>query len=187
MELSAEMIQMIDRLRPGDQMERSDQVFTLQWLKSGVEIFRREKPATPPVHLVSYFVPVDLDLGKILLVQHKKANLWLPPGGHVEWNEHPRETVEREMLEELSVEAQLLQEDPFFLTVAQTVNESSPHTDVSMWYLVQGNAQHEYAFDRDEFHEIKWFSYDRIPQSQIEPHLSRFMKKFSQEFEGRAR
>ncbi|MFI5343447.1 MAG: NUDIX domain-containing protein [Chlamydiales bacterium] len=38
------------------------------------------------------------------LVDHKKANLWLPAGGHVEPNEHPRETVKREILEELSIQ-----------------------------------------------------------------------------------
>ncbi|WP_420421956.1 NUDIX hydrolase [Simkania sp.] len=182
MELRTEILQMIDRLHPTDAREEADQAFTLQWLRSGVEIFRREKPATPPVHLVSYFVPVDLNLGKILLVHHKKANLWLPPGGHVEWNEHPRETVKREMLEELSVEAGLLQEDPFFLTVTKTVNEMSSHTDVSLWHLVQGESELKYAFDRDEFHEIRWYSYDAIPQKHVEPHLNRFMTKFSHDF-----
>lgn len=179
MELRDEIFQMIERLRPGDAIEQADQTYVQEWIKSGREIFRREKPASPPIHLVSYFVPIDALERKILLVHHKKANLWLPPGGHVEWNEHPKETVAREMQEELCTEAVLFLEDPLFLTVTETVNEISPHTDVSLWYLVEGRVEGEYAFDSSEFYEIKWFSYDAVPQSQVEPHLGRFLAKLT--------
>ena len=36
----------------------------------------------------------------VLLHWHKKINLWLPPGGHVEPNEDPVEAVLREIFEE---------------------------------------------------------------------------------------
>lgn len=179
MTLRNEISQIIDRLRPGDAIEQADQTYVQEWIKSGREIFRREKPASPPIHLVSYFVPIDIEEGKILLVHHKKANLWLPPGGHVEWNEHPKETVAREMQEELCTEAVLILEDPLFLTVTETVNNISPHTDVSLWYLVEGCAEEEYAFDASEFYDIKWFSFDAVPQSQVEPHLCRFLIKLA--------
>ena len=42
------------------------------------------KPDVPPKHLVSYFALVDERRGKLLLVDHKLAGLWLPSGGHVE-------------------------------------------------------------------------------------------------------
>ncbi|WP_198139660.1 NUDIX domain-containing protein [Candidatus Orientia mediorientalis] len=41
----------------------------------------------------------------MLLVDHKKALLWLPSGGHVEIAEDPKTTIERECLEELNVTA----------------------------------------------------------------------------------
>ena len=46
------------------------------------------KPATPPKHLVSYVVPTDPETGDILLVDHRNAQLWIPPGGHVDPGEH---------------------------------------------------------------------------------------------------
>lgn len=33
---------------------------------------------------------------KVLLIHHKKLNLWLPPGGHIEKNETPDDAVKRE-------------------------------------------------------------------------------------------
>ena len=41
--------------------------------------------------------------GKVLLVKHKKAKIWLKPGGHIEPDELPHHAAEREMLEETGV------------------------------------------------------------------------------------
>ena len=39
---------------------------------------------------------------------HPKINLWLPPGGHVELNEDPIETVKREIFEETGYKVQII-------------------------------------------------------------------------------
>ena len=44
----------------------------------------------------------------MLLVDHRNAKLWLPTGGHVERDEHPWRTVEREAAEEPGIEARSL-------------------------------------------------------------------------------
>jgi len=89
----------LEFIDPLDALERQHRDAALAWVDSGAPLFRTERPATPPQHLVSYF-PV-LDGENILLVDHRNARLWLPPGGHVEQGEHPRETVAREIREEL--------------------------------------------------------------------------------------
>ena len=86
-------------IAPLDELERRHIAEALAWIDSGAELCRLAKPATPPQHLVSYFVVVDD--GHVLLVDHRNAQLWLPSGGHVEAGEHPRETVVRELQEEL--------------------------------------------------------------------------------------
>src|ERR1700730_4264778 len=83
-------------IRPLDDIERQHIDFFTDWILSDIEIFRTEKPATPPIHLVSYFLVFSPEKAKVLLVDHKKAELWLPSGGHVEPNEDPKETVFRE-------------------------------------------------------------------------------------------
>jgi len=172
----AEIIQQID---PLDEEESKHKNFVSKWIDSGAELFRIQKPSTPKTHLVSYFIPIDEDQGKILLVHHKKANLWLPPGGHVEKNEHPQHTVTREMQEELFTQATFHIEHPIFLTVTETVNDSNPHTDVSLWYLVKGDSGINYSYDEREFYNVRWFAIDEIPSEQIEPHLCRFLNKLN--------
>ena len=45
------------------------------------------------------------------------AQLWLPGGGHVEVNEHPKDAVIRELKEELNFDAEFIIDSPFFLSV----------------------------------------------------------------------
>lgn len=45
---------------------------------------------------------------KLLLVKHKKAGMWLCPGGHVEKNELPYQTAEREFWEETGIKVEAI-------------------------------------------------------------------------------
>ena len=49
-----------------------------------------------------------LHQGKVLLLWHKKLQMWLPPGGHIEPNELPDEAAIREVKEESGLEVVLL-------------------------------------------------------------------------------
>lgn len=167
----------ISSLSPFDEIEQKHISFTKNWIESGAEIFRTAKPATPNPHLVAYFLLIDSSANQVLLVDHKKAGLWLPAGGHVEPNEHPRETVKREILEELGIEADFMMVDPLFLTVTKTVGQSAGHTDISLWYILNGCSSVAYAFDTEEFVQIRWFSSDQIPYNQSDPHMKRCIDK----------
>lgn len=175
--LRRDITQLISWIKPLDPLEREHMDFVLRWITSGVEIFRTEKPATPEPHLVSYFILVSPEQSQVLLVDHKKAELWLPSGGHVEPGEHPKETVKREAKEELGIEAEFLFEEPIFLTVSKTVGNVTPHTDVSLWYVLKGNPKHPLTYDAEEFHQIQWFGIDEIPFERADPHMKRFVQK----------
>ena len=160
-----------------DDLEETHRRDTLAWIASGAQLFRIAKPDVPNKHLVSYFIVFDEVAQKVLLVDHKKAQLWLPPGGHVELNEHPQEAVKRECREELSLKADFWRNEPLFLTTAVTVGLTVGHTDVSFWYVIRGDSSLEYTFDKDEFEAIKWFSFDQIPYERTDPHMLRFINK----------
>ncbi len=162
-------------IQPIDEIETIHLNRALAWLDSGAGLFRISKPDTPPMHLVSYFAVVDD--GHILLVDHKNANLWLPTGGHVEPDEHPRNTVIRELFEELGVHAAEEVGSPVMITCTETVGVTAGHTDVSLWYLVRGRRHQPLNFDADEFDSIRWFSYDSIPYQRSDPHMKRFINK----------
>jgi 8-oxo-dGTP pyrophosphatase MutT (NUDIX family) len=162
-------------IRPFDDIEADHIADTLDWIDSGAELFRIEKPANPPRHLISYFVLMHED--HVLLVDHINAQLWLPTGGHVDHNEHPRETVRREAYEELGIEAEFIDMSPKFLTVTETVGLTAGHTDVSLWYILRGHRDKDLSFDGSEFHEIRWFHQDQVPLERSDPHMKRFLSK----------
>lgn len=168
---------LVQSIRPFDVLEEQHVGLTLDWIGAGSPLFRIQAPDIPPQHLVSYFVLVDAYHSRLLLVDHIKAGLWLPSGGHVEPEEHPAETVRRELMEELSMSASFLSPHPFFLTVTRTVGSTAGHTDVSLWYILEGNSGLELQFDENEFHSVQWFPFDEIPYERADPHMARFAAK----------
>lgn len=164
-----------------DRLEQLHIEETLHWIDGGDPLFRVAKPATPPMHLVSYFAVVD-DQG-ILLVDHKNAQLWLPAGGHVEPDEHPRTTVVRELSEELGFTAPHPIGPPLMLTCTATVGLTAGHTDVSLWYVVRATRNQQMCADQEEFNSICWFDFDQIPYHCSEPHLRRFVQKLKNSFD----
>ena len=164
-------------IQPYDTLEAEHISATLEWIESGAPLCRTQKPATPPQHLVSYFVLVDPHRRQLLLVDHVKAGLWLPSGGHVEPGEHPRATVEREVWEELQIEARFLLPEPLFLTITQTVGRTAGHTDISLWYVLMGDSTEALRYDIEEFARIAWFPLDVLPLERTDPHMARFTAK----------
>ncbi len=160
---------------PFDEVERGHIAEVLAWIDSGAELCRIEKPATPPKHLVSYFAVVDRQ--HVLLVDHKNAHLWLPSGGHVEPGEHPRVTVARELREELGIELPHELAPPVMVTCAGTVGLTAGHTDVSLWYVVNGDRNCPIVYDTSEFNSVRWFAFADAPVERSDPNLSRFLEK----------
>lgn len=172
--------QLVSSIKPFDNLEKEHIENTKIWIENSEEIFRIEKPANPPKHLVSYFVLVDRNKKRILLMDHINAGLWLPSGGHVEKGEHPKKTVEREIQEELNLNAAFITNEPFFITQTITVNIGAGHTDVSLWYILSGDSETAIVYDTVEFNGYKWFDYQEILKKDIkylDPHMHRFTKK----------
>src|SRR5271156_1183414 len=168
--------EIVAAIEPLDELEREHRDSTLEWIRSGTPILRTTKPDIPPKHLISYFALVDEQRGKVLLVDHKLAGLWLPSGCHVEPDEDPHATVIREIAEELNLAADFIVPNPLFITVTRTLGDGD-HTDVSLWYLLRGDSSRPIEFDRGEFHGVRWFGFDEIPFERSDPHMRRFVTK----------
>jgi len=176
--MTAEIRTEVSLVEPFDELESELKKDILAWIDSGVEVCRLSKPDVPPKHLISYFAVVDGEY--LLLVDHINAELWLPPGGHVESGEHPRTTVMREAKEELSIDGEFLYDYPLFLTLTETVGKTAGHTDVSIWYALKGDRLQKLVIDESEFHSARWFHKDQIPLARTDRHMERFISKLFQ-------
>ncbi|WP_329549837.1 NUDIX domain-containing protein [Streptomyces sp. NBC_01356] len=180
----AELRGLLEDIEPWDDLERTHLQTAGEWIASGAPLYRTRKPDVPAMHLVAYFVVLDKLRGRMLLVAHRKAGLWLPTGGHVDPGEHPWDTVVRECAEELripAVAATVTGERPLFLTVTRT-RGSGEHTDVSLWYVLDADADSVTWYDEEEFTAIRWLTPDEVlaePPATLDPHLHRFTRKLA--------
>jgi 8-oxo-dGTP diphosphatase len=179
---------LVERLAPFDELEVEHRADALRWLRSTPDVFRRASPRTPPKHLVAYFLLQDARTGSVLLVDHRRAGLWLPTGGHVEVGEDPADTVRREAPEELGL-TPVFRDDvaqPLFITVTETTGPVvDRHTDVSMWYLLSGSQDDDVHPDEREFRAARWWGRTELVAADpatFEPHLMRFLAKVDDAF-----
>lgn len=182
----------INAIEPFDKIEKDVINNVIEWIDSGVEMFRIEKPATPPKHLVCYTVIFDEKERKLLLFEHRKSQRTIPSGGHVDVNEMPYDTVKREMIEELDLELPLYDfnvTSPFFMTLCETVASTAGHIDVDMWYLFKGDSSikiNEEAEDfQREFAGYKWYTLDEVlalPANIKDENMDRFVMKIKKKF-----
>ena len=183
---------LVGEIDPADLIERQDLAEAMSWLGSTTDVFRRTTtPVAPMRHLVSYFVLIDEEDRSVLLGDHIKSGLWLPSGGHVEPGEHPADTVRRECVEELGVNAQFLPsvgERPLFITITDTVGAADVHNDVSLWYCLSGSRSMNLKPDLDEYVSIQWWRYDEVHDTepgQFDPGMGRMLNKVTKIGEAR--
>ncbi|MFA6588676.1 MAG: NUDIX domain-containing protein [Patescibacteria group bacterium] len=187
------IVSIIREIDAFDEMERDHLQNTLAWIESGVEIFRIEKPAIPPKHLVCYNVLFDKSKRKLLLFHHRGSGLLLPSGGHVNKNELPRDAAVRELKEELNLNPNFAQgetESPFFLSQVTTVGKFAGHTDVDLWYLHLFDStmpldDSTEDFQR-EFSGYEWLTFAECDKldcgTETDKHLLRFVEKLKDKF-----
>jgi ADP-ribose pyrophosphatase YjhB (NUDIX family) len=176
--------ELVSAIVPLDELEAEHRHSTLRWLKSTDDVFRRVKPVTPPRHLVAYTAVLDEADHSSLLVDHINAGRWLPPGGHVEPDEHPATTADREAREELGIEPVFLADPPrpSFVTVTETVGIDAGHTDVSLWFVLAGTRGMPITADPAEFTAARWWSHRDVLDGDprlFDPHYQRFVTKIS--------
>ncbi|WP_292647815.1 NUDIX domain-containing protein [Nocardioides sp.] len=176
---------MVDSIEPMDAVESGHIAAASAWLCVTSDVFRRTTdPTEPAKHLVSYFLLVDPVSGHILLGDHRKSGLWLPSGGHVEPGENPVETVRRECVEELGVQARFhpdLGPRPLFITVNTTrPDRPDTHTDVSLWFVLAHDREDPLEPDEREYAGVRWWTPAEIRAADpalFDPHMGRMLDK----------
>lgn len=87
---------------------------------------------------------------RVLLLWHRKAQMWLPPGGHLLPGEDPVAAVLREMREETGLAAEVVRREgvfpfaypqqlppPFTILVENSFEEGPPHQHIDFIYFLR--------------------------------------------------
>ncbi len=113
-------------------------------------------------HFCTFTVPYDERRNSIYLVNHRKANDWIPPGGHIEAGELPLQTVKREIAEELGYQITNERIRLIDLSIKHITNAKNPckiHYD--LWYVVY-IPETSFTYDNREFTDAGWYSFDQV-------------------------
>lgn len=129
-------------------------------------------------HFCSFILPIDLENKKIYLGHHIKANLWIPPGGHIKKGELPVKTVSREITEELSYKITNDKIELFDLSITDVRAPNKPcsfHYD--FWFAVF-TGKKTFEFIKKEFYNANWFDFSKAIEKINYPHYEKIIKKY---------
>ncbi|MGH7157391.1 MAG: NUDIX hydrolase [Candidatus Saccharimonadales bacterium] len=120
--------------------------------------------------------------GKVLLVNHPRYDFWLGPGGHIELDEDPDQTLFREIKEEtgyrpdeieiLSSRPKQLESKAKFLYTPNYMDiheANAPHKHIALYYFAR--VRHGNHVKSDEHSDARWLAVDELdnPKFKIPP------------------
>ena len=123
------------------------------------------------------------DADQVVLVEHRKIGLWLYPGGHVDPNEDPAQTVLREVSEEVGIEVQIVAERHFdhpfaavvpppFTILVQDVTDVTfgLHQHIDMVYVCRPLTM-DIVHRQEELHGSRWVPCSDVSTYATPPEL----------------
>lgn len=132
----------------------------------------------PHIHdLIDFVVSIFIIYeNKVLLINHKQLNKWLPIGGHIELNEDPEEALFREVKEECGLEIEILSKKPVvvsegtkflytpsFLDIHKI---SEDHKHIGLTYFAKAKSD-KFILNKEEHKDIKWFSKEDLESAEF--------------------
>lgn len=116
--------------------------------------------------------PVIVENRKVLLNKHKDS-FWKLPGGTVEKNEEYRDTAKREVREEMGIDIEILNQEPFIFFVRKKTDEGN--IDIILVHFLAKRIDE--IEPGEDIREWDWLDIDNLPEdigSNIIPTLKHF-------------
>lgn len=144
----------VNSITPYDEQEAKEIIETMAWLRSSPAL---NKPDNLDQHLGVLSILLSPEKDRTYLLDHKKARLWLPPGGHVDFGRRLADTASEELTEELGIsDPQLLKQGPVFLSRTLTQGSNAGHIDLTTWFVFEGNPTTRFTLQEKEALSGAW-------------------------------
>ena len=147
-----------------------------RWINTETKILKADGTQH---HVCVMFAPFDRQTKQIFLIHHRKADLWMIPGGHVEPNEKPVDCVIREFAEELGKKMLPQQIELFNLAITSIENpRQTCKTHYDLWYIVNTPVE-TYTLEPGAFYSASWYSLDVAVKKVIVPGFQTLLRKLA--------
>jgi 8-oxo-dGTP pyrophosphatase MutT (NUDIX family) len=149
------MQQLLLAREPADAKEQADRLAMLQFLDGLPQPFSRDQRGA---HFTASALVLDPSGERTALVHHRKLDIWVQPGGHLdERDETAGAAALREVREELGVEGRLVHDGAQHLDIHEIPERADfpAHLHLDVRFLVVGEGDLVLS---DESHEVRWCS-----------------------------
>ena len=173
---------LLDELRgyePADDAEARNVEAVVNLLTTAPDPFSRDH--FQPGHITASCYIVDGD-GRLLLHHHRRLNLWLQMGGHVEADEPTTAAALREGLEESGLVDLTLGDGILDVDVhAIPASKGDPlHHHFDVRYLARTVAPRSVTMRDDESNALAWVSLARAEELMAAPESTRVIRKLGE-------
>jgi 8-oxo-dGTP pyrophosphatase MutT (NUDIX family) len=120
---------------------------------------------------------------KTLFVHHRKLDMWLPVGGHIDPNETFDDAIKREIKEETNLDVELMGNSGLtpaahvkkILALPFDINLHSvgDHDHCCIFYLCKALNPEELKFRESELKNVKWLARKEISQVPLDEYISK--------------
>jgi len=111
---------------------------------------------------------------KVLLVHHRKLDLWLPVGGHIDPNETPDQALRREIKEETQLDVEILNKTkilankPMAVPFHADVHSVGDHDHYCLNYICKALNPEQLKIN-PELKNVDWFSKQDLNKDFVIP------------------
>lgn len=138
------------------------------------------KPQDPESHFCVLFIPYAISSRKVYIVDHIKAGIWSPPGGHIDAGESPLDAVKREFNEELGFKLSDEKINLFEANVTKCIPTGICRKHYDLFYIVYMRNQEVFKFEEREFNSAGWFSLSEAIEKITYPDFNAIMVKLGE-------
>ncbi len=135
-------------------------------------------------HITGSALIVDVVSKNVLLMYHRKLQLWLQMGGHGEGELDPSQIALREAIEESALpdltffssfeQPMIIDVDAHSIPARRDVPE---HYHLDFRYLLLTSSPKSIRLSSSEAHDLRWYSFSEIPALPLKPATLRLIKK----------